>query len=183
VKAGRPTRHIEKVSASSASGRTTISTARYESHMRLFDDEMEDPDDDDPEEDLYRDRRPAQEAQAVTAEAAAVATEASNLREFFEERTAILEHDAGLPRPEAEAEAARITAMYARNRESPWASLRAALSRYPVLAAQLPDRRGPVDSLARPRSTCARAPSPTLSRAVLSSPRPRSRLRAKAAPR
>jgi hypothetical protein len=149
--------------------------------MRLFDDEMEDPDDDDSEEGLCRDRRPAQEAQAVTGEAAAVATEASDLREFFEERTAILEHDAGLPRPEAEA--ARITAMYARNRGSPWASLRAALSRYPVLAAQLPDRRGPVDSLARPRSTCARAPSPALSRAVLSSPRPRSRPRAKAAPR
>ena len=39
-----------EVFASSASGRTTISgLARYESHMRLFDSEMEDTDDGGPE--------------------------------------------------------------------------------------------------------------------------------------
>jgi hypothetical protein len=81
--------------------------------------------------------------------------EAEDLREFFEERAGILEFDAGLPRPEAELEAAWITATLARNRSYLWASLRAALSRYPALLAQVPDRPGPVDSLpfARPRST------------------------------
>jgi hypothetical protein len=34
----------------------------------------------------------------------------------FEERAAILEHDAGLSRPEAERQAARITTTLARNR-------------------------------------------------------------------
>jgi hypothetical protein len=49
--------HLE-VSAGFASGKTTISTlARHESHMRLFDDEMEDVEDTDdgaPEEGLCR---------------------------------------------------------------------------------------------------------------------------------
>jgi hypothetical protein len=61
-------------------------------------------------------------------EAAAIAREVDDLEEFFEERNAILEHDAGLRRANAEAEAARIVATYARNRGYLWASLRAALS-------------------------------------------------------
>lgn len=73
--------------------------------------------------------------------------DAEDLREHFEERAGILEHDAGLPRPEAEIEAARITATYARNKAYLWASLRAALSDYPALLSQLPDRPGPVDAL------------------------------------
>jgi proteasome lid subunit RPN8/RPN11 len=43
-------------------------------------------------------------------EQAAIAREAEDLEEFFEERSAILELDAGVPRPDAELEAARITA-------------------------------------------------------------------------
>jgi hypothetical protein len=46
-------------------------------------------------------------------EQAAITREAQDLREHFEERAGILEYDAGLPRPEAELEAARITATYA----------------------------------------------------------------------
>ena len=80
-------------------------------------------------------------------EATAVAREAEDLKEFFKERSAILEHDAGLLRPQAEMEIAQITATFARNRSYSWASLRAALADYPVLRAQLPDRAGPVDSL------------------------------------
>jgi hypothetical protein len=57
-------------------------------------------------------------------EQAAVAREAQDLREAFEERAAILEYDAGLPRAEAELEAARIAAAYARNRSYLWSSLR-----------------------------------------------------------
>jgi hypothetical protein len=49
-------------------------------------------------------------------EAAAVAREAEDLKEFFGERSAILEHDAGLPRADAEAEVTRIGATYVRNR-------------------------------------------------------------------
>ena len=73
--------------------------------------------------------------------------ETEDLKEFFEERSAILEHDAGLPRADAELEAARITATYARNRGYLWASLRSAVSGYPVLLAQVPARAGTVDSL------------------------------------
>ena len=40
-------------------------------------------------------------------EAAAIARKAEDLKEFFEERAGVLEFDAGLPRPEAEIEAAR----------------------------------------------------------------------------
>jgi TubC N-terminal docking domain len=72
---------------------------------------------------------------------------ADDLREHFEERAAILEYDAGLPRPEAELEAARITATYARNCQYTWASLRAALAAYPELLAKLPETDGPVDAL------------------------------------
>jgi hypothetical protein len=56
-------------------------------------------------------------------------------------------------------EAAGITAAYASNRGYLWASLRAALADYPVLPLRC--RTGstiPYPS-ARPRSTCARAPS------------------------
>jgi len=53
----------------------------------------------------------------------------------FEGKTGILEHGAGLPRPDAEIEAARITATLARNRSSSLASLRAALGGIPPLAA------------------------------------------------
>jgi TubC N-terminal docking domain len=80
-------------------------------------------------------------------EAAAVAREVEDLREAFEERAGILEFDAGMLRPEAELEAARITATLARNRGYLWASLRSALSGYPVLLAQVPDRAGTVHSL------------------------------------
>jgi hypothetical protein len=80
-------------------------------------------------------------------EQAAIAREATDLKEFFEERAGILEFDAGLPRAEAELEAARITVTYARNRGYLWASLRVALADYPVLLAQVPDRAGPVDAL------------------------------------
>jgi len=80
-------------------------------------------------------------------EEAAIAREAGGLRGFFEERAAILQHDAGLPRPDAELEAARITATLAGNRGYLWASLRAALAEYPVLLAQVPDRPGPIDAL------------------------------------
>jgi TubC N-terminal docking domain len=80
-------------------------------------------------------------------EQAAIAREAEDLREFFEERAVILEFDAGLPRPDAELEAARITATLARNRGYLWASLRVALTGYPVLLAQVPQKAGPVDAL------------------------------------
>ncbi|MGH8589171.1 MAG: hypothetical protein ACREXX_07480 [Gammaproteobacteria bacterium] len=80
---------------------------------------------------------------------------AEDLKEYFEERSGILEHDAGLPRPEAELEAARITAALARNRGYLWASLRAALAEYPVLLAVLPDVPGPVDGLPLGTATVA----------------------------
>jgi len=73
--------------------------------------------------------------------------DALDLREHFEERAGILEFDAGMPRPEAELEAARITATLARNRGYAWASLRAALADYSALLSQLPDKPGPVDAL------------------------------------
>lgn len=72
---------------------------------------------------------------------------AEDLREHFEERAGILEYDAGLPRAQAELEAARITVTYARNCCYQWASLRVALSAYPELLAALPEKAGPVDSL------------------------------------
>jgi hypothetical protein len=80
-------------------------------------------------------------------EQAAIAREAKDLKEAFEERAGILEFSAGMLRPEAELEAARITATLARNRGYLWASLRSALSEYPVLLAQVPDRAGTVHSL------------------------------------
>jgi hypothetical protein len=83
------------------------------------------------------------------------ALHADDLREHFEERAAILEYDAGLPRPEAELEAARITATYAWNQGYLWASLRAALASYPSLLAQLPASDGPVNALPLGLSTVA----------------------------
>ena len=83
----------------------------------------------------------------MTGEAAALAREAADLREFFEERAGILEHDAGLSRAEAELEAARIATAYARNRGYTWPSLRAALADYGLLLSQVPDKPGSVDSL------------------------------------
>lgn len=73
--------------------------------------------------------------------------DAEDLRECFEELAGILEYDVGLPKPEAETEAAKITAALARNRYYLWTSLRAAFADYPVLLAQVPDKPGFVDSL------------------------------------
>jgi hypothetical protein len=50
------------------------------------------------------------------------------LRDCFEERAAILEYDARLPRHEAEEQARRATAMLARRLGAPWAALREALN-------------------------------------------------------
>jgi hypothetical protein len=69
------------------------------------------------------------------------------LKEMFDGCARILEHLAGLPRGEAELEAARIAATLARNRGYLWASLRTALAGYPELLAKVPDRPGPVDAL------------------------------------
>lgn len=69
------------------------------------------------------------------------------LREAFEERAAILEHDAGLSRPQAELEAARMIATKARNLGYTWTALRQSLSRCPELLAMIPDRPGLVDAL------------------------------------
>ena len=80
-------------------------------------------------------------------EQAAIAKEAEDLKEFFEERAGILEFDAGLPRPEAELEAARVTATLGRNRGYLRASLRAALADYPALLSQVPQDAGTVDAL------------------------------------
>ncbi|MGH8565662.1 MAG: hypothetical protein ACREXW_16840 [Gammaproteobacteria bacterium] len=82
-----------------------------------------------------------------TDHAAPVQAEAEDLKEFFEERAAILEYDAGLPRSDAELEAGRLTATLARNRGYLWHSLRAALAGYPALLTVLPDTPGPVDAL------------------------------------
>jgi hypothetical protein len=68
-----------------------------------------------------------------------------DLREHFEERAAILEYEAGLPRPEAEEQARRATALLARNLGAPWAALREALG-----DESLPDTDEPVDRLVLP---------------------------------
>lgn len=87
------------------------------------------------------------EAAAIPTETAQAHEQTEDLREHFEERAGILEHDGGLPRPEAEIEAARITATYARNRGYLWASLRAVFAEYPVLLSQVSATRGTVDTL------------------------------------
>jgi hypothetical protein len=53
-------------------------------------------------------------------EQAVIAREVDDLLEYFDERAAILEYDAGLPRPEAELEAAKIAATLARNWRDLW---------------------------------------------------------------
>lgn len=53
-------------------------------------------------------------------EQAAIAREAEDLRKHFEERAGIVEHDADLPSPDTEIEAAKITATLARNRGYLW---------------------------------------------------------------
>jgi hypothetical protein len=80
-------------------------------------------------------------------EQAAIAREAEDLREHFEERAGILERDAGLTKDEAELEAARSTTALARNRGCLWASLREALEGSTVPLAQVPEADGSVDDL------------------------------------
>lgn len=65
-----------------------------------------------------------------------------DLREFYEERAAILEHDGGLPPEIAETEARKATATLARNRGYPWRALREALG-----DPAIPDLLTPVDAL------------------------------------
>jgi hypothetical protein len=86
------------------------------------------------------------EREEADAEQAAIAQEAEveGLVDVLDECAG---HLGGLPRAEAELEAAKITTAYARNRGYLWASLRAALAGYPELLAQVPDRPGPVDAL------------------------------------
>lgn len=72
---------------------------------------------------------------------------AEDLREHFEERAAILEHEAGLPRHTAELEAARMTCTLARNNGYTWASLRAALAGHDSFVAAPPSKDGVVDGL------------------------------------
>ena len=84
---------------------------------------------------------PADNADRILAEAV------EDLREHWNERAAILEHDAGLPRAQAEEQAAAMTATLARNRAYPWQALRLALAERPDLAAQVPNEPGPVDRL------------------------------------
>jgi hypothetical protein len=74
-------------------------------------------------------------------EPAVVVRETEDLREHFEERAGILEADAGLPRAEAELEAAKLTTTLARNRGCLWASLRQALSKYPPWPPRCPTGR------------------------------------------
>lgn len=65
---------------------------------------------------------------------------AETLREHFEERAAILEHDGGLPREEAEASARASIGLLARNLGLPWAALRLVFD-----DPALPDTPDPVD--------------------------------------
>lgn len=65
---------------------------------------------------------------------------AENLRDHFEERAAILEHDGGLGREDAEEQARRATGLLARNLSAPWAALREALN-----DPALPNTAAPVD--------------------------------------
>jgi hypothetical protein len=65
---------------------------------------------------------------------------AEMLREHYQERAGILEHDGGLPRAEAEASARASAGLLARNLGLPWAALRLALD-----DPALPDSHDPVD--------------------------------------
>jgi len=57
--------------------------------------------------DLIRTHKPALIA-ALRAPTAGISPDPDDVREFYEERAAIMEHDANLPRPEAEAHALRL---------------------------------------------------------------------------
>ena len=63
-----------------------------------------------------------------------------------EERAGILEHDAGLPRPEAKFEAAKITATYVRNRGLSMVGATGGPGELPRLS-QVPDTPARVDRL------------------------------------
>jgi hypothetical protein len=91
-------------------------------------------------------------AQVQAFETAAVAREREALRECFLERVAILA-EAGVA--EAELEAARLTAVFARNARFLWVSLRSAFEGRPELLAQLPEGRGQVDALPLGMATVA----------------------------
>ncbi len=77
----------------------------------------------------------------------AAQTAVADLHEAFQERAAILEHEAGLSRDESDLEAARTIAVLARNRGYAWGVLRQVLASHPALLAQIPDRTGAVDTL------------------------------------
>jgi hypothetical protein len=64
------------------------------------------------------------------------------LLEHYQERAAIIEHDGGLPRAEAEANARASTGLLARNLGLPWAALRMAFN-----DPALPDSHDPVNKL------------------------------------
>lgn len=84
-------------------------------------------------------------AKAPTGHSETDAKEAENLREYFEERAGILEYDAGLPRPEAELEAARMAITYALNRRYSWVSVRSALGDHPEILKKLPEKTALLD--------------------------------------
>ena len=69
----------------------------------------------------------------------AIAREVKDLKETFEERSGILEYDAGLPRVQAQLRAAKLAATFARNRRYTWARLCEALNGYPALQPLLID--------------------------------------------
>jgi hypothetical protein len=73
-------------------------------------------------------------------EAAAIAREAEDLKEFFEEHAGILEYDAGLPRAEAQLKAAKLTATLAKRYGYGWASPVRGAQGIPRVAAAV-DRR------------------------------------------
>lgn len=86
-------------------------------------------------------------AEVLAALSVSVRKQSADLLEAFEERAGILEHDGGLTRSQAEQEAARMVATLARNKGYAWATLRKALSEYPSILEQIPDKPGPVDAL------------------------------------
>ncbi len=92
-------------------------------------------------------REVARELDADATPTPELAEAVEDLAEHFAERAAILEYDAHLPREQAEAEAAAMTATLARNRGYPWGALRLALASRPDLAAEVPDSMAVVDKL------------------------------------
>jgi hypothetical protein len=87
------------------------------------------------------------DVRAVDVEQGAITQEGADLKEYFEARAGILQYDAGLPKPDAELEAARIVTAYARNKRYSWLSLREALAGRPDLLTEMPDKAGIVDCL------------------------------------